>query len=420
MKHKYPVVGVKKAPRKSLAPFWGGVLAVMVLALVGAGPGSFNQAIVQAFGGPLNLRNAVAGEVPVKQADGTWAPGAGGGGGGGTVNTSGSGLSGDGSVGDPLTLSQVLEDLITAEGAGGEGVSDIAAISTAAKGSIIVHNGQKWTLLPAGSNGQVATIDTSTENYVSWVTPAGGAVDPGDGSGGASYLPTTVIGSSTDSNPYTVDAQESSTVFTNVGATELCEAELPDCQLGLHYYFYVADADGFKITAVGGNKIVIAGSATAAGGSVQSTTIGNALHLVATQDSSGAGNHWVAVSAIWGTLGTQNVSVTLGSTTVNLTASDSGNLYADDGTNNTNSLTVNLPLASAGLHYQVYARQVDANDLTEIVAQSGDTIKVDTSTVSASGGKVRLTSAGSSIWLVALNDTEWVARSVTGSWTVDP
>lgn len=417
MKHKYPVVGVKKAPRKSLAPFWGGVLAVMVLALVGAGPGSFNQAIVQAFGGPLNLRNAVAGEVPVKQADGTWAPGAGG---GGAVNTTGSGLSGDGSGGDPLELSQALQDLVTAEGAGGEGVSDIAAISTAAKGSILVHNGDKWTQLPIGTNGQVATVDTGTENYVAWAALPGGQVDPDTGEGGSSYLPTLVIGSNTDASPYVVAPDEAGTVFTNVGATELCEAELPDCQLGQHYYFYVADADGFKITAVGGNKIVIAGTATAAAGSVSSTTIGNALHLVATQDSSGAGNHWVAVSAIWGTVGTQNVSVTLGSTTVNLTSAESGNLYADDGVNDGDTLTVNLPAASAGLNYQVYARVVDANDLVEIVAQSGDTLKVDSSTVSASGGKVRLTVAGSSMWFVALNDTEWVARSITGSWTVDP
>lgn len=74
-----------------------------------------------------------------------------------------------------------------------------------------------------------------------------------------------------------------------------------------------------------------------------------------------------------------------------------------------------LPSAAAGLEQWFYCQS--ANGI-RVVANAGDTIRLGSS-VSAAAGFVRSTVVGSSLILVAINATEWVALSLVGTWTVD-
>ncbi len=72
-----------------------------------------------------------------------------------------------------------------------------------------------------------------------------------------------------------------------------------------------------------------------------------------------------------------------------------------------------LPSASAG---QSFTFVVQNTYGIHISAAPGDTIRVGTA-VSTTSGSLSSSSVGNSITLVAINDTEWVATSVIGTWT---
>ncbi len=75
-----------------------------------------------------------------------------------------------------------------------------------------------------------------------------------------------------------------------------------------------------------------------------------------------------------------------------------------------------LPTAAAGIEFTFYIQ--DANGM-QINAATGDTIRIGSS-VSASAGNISSTTVGECITLVAINATEWVAKSVinASNWTV--
>lgn len=75
-------------------------------------------------------------------------------------------------------------------------------------------------------------------------------------------------------------------------------------------------------------------------------------------------------------------------------------------------IVFNLPTAAANLKYTFIVQDADGIDIT---AATGDTIRRDTS-VTATGGTITSTSIGSTITLVAINATEWIATEIVGTW----
>lgn len=110
-----------------------------------------------------------------------------------------------------------------------------------------------------------------------------------------------------------------------------------------------------------------------------------------------------------------SVSVWSSASGVTLTASQvSGHVYTNEGS--VTSITpMTLPAAAAGLHATWIVQDVQG---FKIIAQAGDTIRIS-GAVSASGGYVAATAIGSTVHLVAINATEWVAVGGTGTWATD-
>lgn len=98
-------------------------------------------------------------------------------------------------------------------------------------------------------------------------------------------------------SPNVITAQECGKIFHNLGATAENYHTLPPAHSGLFYGFYCADADGIRATAAGTDTVRAAGSVSAAGGYINSTTIGSFIWLVCLVDGS-----WVASTLVgtWG------------------------------------------------------------------------------------------------------------------------
>lgn len=96
-----------------------------------------------------------------------------------------------------------------------------------------------------------------------------------------------------------------------------------------------------------------------------------------------------------------------------LQTAECGKVFTNEGATAANYHT--LPTAVAGLTYGPFFVQ-DADGM-RIVANSGDTVRLGTS-VSAAAGYCESTTIGSSVTLVCINATEWVASSITGTWSV--
>jgi hypothetical protein len=75
-------------------------------------------------------------------------------------------------------------------------------------------------------------------------------------------------------------------------------------------------------------------------------------------------------------------------------------------------ITFSLPIATAHRIATFYIQ--NANGIT-ITAQAGDTIRWGAN-VTAAGGSINSVTVGSSITLVGINATEWVATSLIGTW----
>jgi len=93
---------------------------------------------------------------------------------------------------------------------------------------------------------------------------------------------------------------------------------------------------------------------------------------------------------------------------------DNNDLFTNEGT--TGLVTFTLPTAAAGLKYTFYVQDVDGIKVE--AANSSDTIQIE-GLVSDGAGFVESYTVGSSITLVAINATEWVAIAMLGTWSVD-
>lgn len=96
-----------------------------------------------------------------------------------------------------------------------------------------------------------------------------------------------------------------------------------------------------------------------------------------------------------------------------LTGVEGGKYFTNEGAAAKNYHT--LPSAAANLGPYTFICE-DADGI-RITAASGDTIRL-ANTVSATAGYAESTSIGSVVILIAINATEWIATSVTGTWSV--
>ncbi len=100
------------------------------------------------------------------------------------------------------------------------------------------------------------------------------------------------------------------------------------------------------------------------------------------------------------------------STPLTLTSSDSGKVYTNEGA--TAQIVFNLPTAAADLNFTFITQDADG---IQVVAASGDTIRIAASATPAAGN-ISNTTIGNTVQLVAINATEWIATYYVGTWTV--
>jgi hypothetical protein len=202
-------------------------------------------------------------------------------------------------------------------------------------------------------------------------------------------------------------ASQSGTTITGIGTT------FTSSMIGSQFIFNSGQNAGL-ITAVasdisitvsisqtvssGGYKIFYTGLQVTSSGNVGiNTTLPTAkLHVVGTLLNQKLVEANTAVS------GSPNI----------ITSSESGSVFTNEGATALNYHT--LPTAASGLTYTFYVQDADG---IRVTANTGDTIRIDTS-VSASAGYAESTTVGSSVTLTAINATEWVATSVIGTWTL--
>jgi hypothetical protein len=105
------------------------------------------------------------------------------------------------------------------------------------------------------------------------------------------------------------------------------------------------------------------------------------------------------------------VPVVAVTTTVTPDDTNSGTIYTNEG--DADGATVFLPTAAAGLKFILY---VQTAQVLTVTAAAGDTIRI-ASNATAEAGSITSSVVGSSVTLVAINATEWVATSSVGSWS---
>ncbi|HMV47617.1 MAG TPA: hypothetical protein PLD20_01035 [Blastocatellia bacterium] len=112
-------------------------------------------------------------------------------------------------------------------------------------------------------------------------------------------------------------------------------------------------------------------------------------------------------------IGLLNMGRVISAKTSNYTvvANDSYTVFTNSGA--AGSVNFTLPTASAGLHYTFY---VDAAQTLTITAGASTTIRSGAS-VTAAAGNITTSTVGNTVRLVAISATQWIAESLTGSWT---
>ena len=108
---------------------------------------------------------------------------------------------------------------------------------------------------------------------------------------------------------------------------------------------------------------------------------------------------------------TNELRIDTTSLTVALT-SPNGTTYTNEGA--TAEANFVLPTAVASYIFTFICQDADG---IKVTAASGDTIRLGAN-VSAAAGNVASTTIGSSVTLVSINATEWMATSIVGTWVV--
>lgn len=91
---------------------------------------------------------------------------------------------------------------------------------------------------------------------------------------------------------------------------------------------------------------------------------------------------------------------------------DNGKIFTNEGS--AVLAVMSLPAPYAGLYYDFYVENING---IQIQALAGHTIRIGTS-VSTAGGTATNSAIGSSVRLIAINATQWVAVFFAGTWTL--
>lgn len=172
-------------------------------------------------------------------------------------------------------------------------------------------------------------------------------------------------------------------------------------------------------------NVTLAGELSVDGGGFTLDPTSNSLTTnfdIILQGLGGAGDYRMVISDDNGTLSHANlplgwavdVSTEVEASPNVLTEAESGKIFTNEGTAAMNFHT--LPAATAGYTFTFVVQ--DAMGI-RIVAGAGDTIQPGAVVASATGGFIQCSDPGSSITLAAINDTEWMAISIIGTWSVD-
>jgi hypothetical protein len=206
---------------------------------------------------------------------------------------------------------------ITTTGASGTGT--VATLTFSAQPRIPFEVGSTITIsgvTPAGYNGTgvvtaCTTIAVSYTNSTTgsqtvagtvksgiMATPENGAIEADesniyytDNSGNRSKLNSSENVNAKTANYTIVPGSDIDNFFTNTGAVGAVNFTLPTATKGQTYSFYIDAAQTFTITAGASTTIRIAGTASASAGNITSSTVGNAITLVAI-----SATQWVAKS----------------------------------------------------------------------------------------------------------------------------
>lgn len=134
------------------------------------------------------------------------------------------------------------------------------------------------------------------------------------------------------------------------------------------------------------------------------------VELLATSDPEGllgfafdTKNFFLRRGSNWVRLGGDAEVSAQASGPVTITADDVGKVFTNEGA--AGPVTFDLPVAAAGLQYSFV---VQAAQNLVVDAGSGDTIRVDV-TASSAGGTQTSAVVGTTMTIVAINATEWVA-----------
>jgi hypothetical protein len=117
-----------------------------------------------------------------------------------------------------------------------------------------------------------------------------------------------------------------------------------------------------------------------------------------------------------------SVSSAIGDLTIEKVTTDPNSVLASEGgtvfTNEGTTILANCRLPSGSTEGLLYRFVCQDTDGIRVTSQAGDTIRLG-DTVSIDGGYAETTALGSSLELVAINDAEWIALSIVGTWTVE-
>jgi len=295
-------------------------------------------------------------------------------------------------------------DIVVVPGIGG--AADATGPENAARGGVIrLTTGRGGAGAGAGTAGAGGDLDLNGGNGGAGtaLTPggAGGLVslDAGnggaDGGGGLGPDGAITIGTSL-AGAITVGGAQSGAVKVSTAAGN-DSAILALSALG---------ASGEAFSIYGGSN---APTASADAGSTFFRDTGTGGEAYLNTSTGGSGTTWDRIVV--------QLSVEAKTATYNVVVdADQGRAFTNEGsTGAANLRPFNLPTAVAGASFTFLTQDAD---LLRIVAAAGDTIRLG-STVSGVAGNIESTAIGDVVELIAINATEWIARSIVGTWTVN-
>lgn len=288
--------------------------------------------------------------------------------------------------------------LLDGDGAGGGGVS---GLSTADGGTALADN----VLVRGDGTTGIQGSQVTLSDAATFTGPTGGVeikfVTTTDGATFAGNI--TLDASTAGPNPGTIKfvggtwGEGSQRINVRGTAPAATDANNPSIALITHdSTTYIGLADGGQVKFSNGNN---AENALTAG--ICHAGTGNSLR--ATDGSTGIG------SLLSSRLVEANTAVAASPNV--LTETESWTALTNEGATAANYHT--LPTAVAGLQFTFVCQDADG---IRVTANTGDTIRI-ADKVTAAAGYVSATEIGSSITLVAINATEWVATSASGTWT---